>query len=185
MDEESQAKKVVAPGGEDDDDLGVLVYRESQLRKAEAAASAKNKETSTASTHHRHRTSTSTTKRSPVNHDGEKSLPHHNAKILRKGEKILRWRRIDPGKSWLKRNAESSICMNQVYRGGVCKRHGAKVKLCSSEGCSNQVIKGGVCINHGAKKKLCSSDGCTNQVIQGGVCVRHGANHNTHDESTA
>ena len=58
-------------GGEEDDDLGALIYREIQLRKAEAAAAAaEKKKTSTASTHHL----TSTRKRLPVEHD-DKPLP--------------------------------------------------------------------------------------------------------------
>ena len=63
-------------------------------------------------------------------------------------------------------------------------RHGAKVKLCSSEGCANQAQNGGVCISHGAKVKLCSRKGCTNQSVRKGVCWRHGA-YRTQDESTA
>jgi hypothetical protein len=66
-------------------------------------------------------------------------------------------------------------CTKFVQRGGLCKRHGATVKMCSSDGCTNQVIKGGVCIRHGAKRKICSHEGCKNGVIKGGVCVRHGA----------
>ena len=38
---------------------------------------------------------------------------------------------------------------------------------------------------HGAKKKLCSSEGCTNQAKRGGVCKRHGAYRNAQGESTA
>ena len=39
-------------------------------------------------------------------------------------------------------------------------KHGAKVKvkLCSIEGCTNQAKKGGVCMKHGAKAKICSSE---------------------------
>ena len=33
-------------------------------------------------------------------------------------------------------------------------------------------------MRHGAKVKLFSSEGCTNQVYSGGVCWRHGANRN-------
>ena len=54
------------------------------------------------------------------------------------------------------------LCTNEAKKEGVCKRHGAKVKV-----------------------KLCSSEGCTHEAIKGGVCKRHGAYHNTHDESTA
>ena len=48
-----------------------------------------------------------------------------------------------------------------VQKGGVCIRHGAKVKTCSTEGCTNQVVKGGVCVRHGAKVKIktCSQKG--------------------------
>jgi len=56
-------------------------------------------------------------------------------------------------------------------------KHGAKVKLCSSDGCTNISRKGGVCMRHGAKvtHKRCSAEGCTNQVQRGGVCKKHGA----------
>ena len=69
----------------------------------------------------------------------------------------------------------SKGCTNNVVKGGVCRRHGAKAKLCSSDGCTNQAYKGGVCTRHGAKKKRCSIEGCTKQAVLGGVCVRHGA----------
>ena len=56
--------------GEEVDDLGALIYREIQLRKAEAAAAvAEKKKTSTASTHRN-----STRKRLPFEHD-DKPLP--------------------------------------------------------------------------------------------------------------
>ena len=42
-----------------------------------------------------------------------------------------------------------------------------------------------MCCRHGAKVKLCSSEGCTNQAKQKGVCKRHGAYRNPRDESTA
>eukprot|EP00984_Skeletonema_dohrnii_P000300 scaffold96_cov77-Skeletonema_dohrnii-CCMP3373.AAC.5 len=59
-------------------------------------------------------------------------------------------------------------------------------KMCSAEGCSNQAKKGGVCIRHGAKVKVkrCSSEGCTNQAQNGGVCCRHGASRTPCDGST-
>mmetsp|Transcript_7549 Transcript_7549/g.11489 ORF Transcript_7549/g.11489 Transcript_7549/m.11489 type:complete len:103 (-) Transcript_7549:145-453(-) len=52
-------------------------------------------------------------------------------------------------------------------------------KRCSAEGCINQAVKGGVCVRHGAKLKLCSTVGCTNNALRGGVCWRHGAYRNT------
>jgi hypothetical protein len=66
-------------------------------------------------------------------------------------------------------------------------KHGAKLKhnRCSNEGCTNQAQKGGVCIRHGAKVKRCSSEGCMNNSLKGGVCRRHGAYRNPNDESTA
>jgi len=69
----------------------------------------------------------------------------------------------------------SEGCTNHAKVRGVCKRHGAKVKLCSIVGCTNQTRKGGVCHRHGAQVKLCSSEGCTNQAKKGGVCIKHGA----------
>jgi hypothetical protein len=51
----------------------------------------------------------------------------------------------------------------------VCRGHGAKVKLCSSQECTNIAVKGGVCVRHGAKVKRCSSKGCTNIALNGGV----------------
>ena len=36
--------------------------------------------------------------------------------------------------------------------------HGANAKRCSSEGFTNQAKKGGVCKRHGAKVKVCSKD---------------------------
>ena len=44
--------------------------------------------------------------------------------------------------------------------------NGVFIPLYSSEGYTNQVVKGGVCIRHGAKKKKktkCSSEGCRNR----------------------
>ena len=71
-------------------------------------------------------------------------------------------------------------CTKLARAGGVCVRHGSKLKQCSSEGCTNIVVKGGVCIRHGAKVKYsrCKSvDGCTNFAINGGVCIKHGAEY--------
>ena len=85
------------------------------------------------------------------------------------------------------KQCSSDGCTNQAQNGGLCIKHGAKwtKKRCSSDGCTNKAVKGGVCKRHGAKVKRCSSDGCTNQAKRGGVCWRHGANLNHNDESTA
>jgi len=49
---------------------------------------------------------------------------------------------------------------NQVRQGGVCIRHGAKVKRCSSEGCRNNAQTGGECKRHGARVNICISEVC-------------------------
>ena len=56
------------------------------------------------------------------------------------------------------------------------ERGARKRKYCNQEGCNNKVVKGGVCIKHGVRVKRCSQDGCGNHVVKGGVCVKHGAN---------
>ena len=76
----------------------------------------------------------------------------------------------------------SEGCTNQAQKGGVCVRHGAKHKRCSIDGCTKYPQKGGVCIRHGVR---CIIEGCTNGAVRGGVCIRHGAYRNTQDESTA
>jgi len=66
-------------------------------------------------------------------------------------------------------------CENRAVNGGVCQRHGAKVKRCKVEGCTNQVVKAGVCKRHGAVKQ-CNVEGCTDLSVKGGVCMTHRAN---------
>jgi hypothetical protein len=67
-------------------------------------------------------------------------------------------------------------CTNNARLRGVCHRHGGvTVEKCIHEGCTNGAVKGPVCIRHGAKVKRCSHEGCKNQVRRGGVCPRHGA----------
>ena len=127
----------------EEEDIGALIYRESQLRKAEAAvamAAASSRRTSTR----------------------KRSAANITATLVKKKYRY---------------ECTADGCTNKAHQGGVCKRHGAKVKikLCSMDGCTNRVVKGGVCIRHGAEVKLCNSDGCTNIAVKGGVCVRHGA----------
>eukprot|EP00984_Skeletonema_dohrnii_P023595 scaffold12683_cov144-Skeletonema_dohrnii-CCMP3373.AAC.6 len=69
-------------------------------------------------------------------------------------------------------------CTNKAQKGGICIKHGAKVKRCSVVECNNKAQKGGVCRRHGAKVKRCSSEGCTNRIQRRGVCRRHGAYSN-------
>ena len=101
--------KMVAPNDsrEDDDDVGALIYRESQLRKAEAeAVAAESKKTSSASTHHRTslgREHLSTTR--AKNH-----CIMYNAEVPRRGHERLHWRMIGPRRRW----PERSIDMNAL-----------------------------------------------------------------------
>ena len=44
-------------------------------------------------------------------------------------------------------------------------------RLCGHEGCSNQVVNGGVCMRHGAKVKRCSQEGCTS-IVSRVECVK-------------
>jgi len=72
-------------------------------------------------------------------------------------------------------------CTNQAKVGGVCTRHGAKVKRkerkkCSAEDCPNIAVRGGVCWRHGAKlsMKMCSVEHCPNYAQVRGLCRGHG-----------
>ncbi len=73
------------------------------------------------------------------------------------------------------------ICTNNVVQGGVCKRHGAKVKArkkCMHPTCTSNAVNGGVCIKHGAKvtRKKCTHPTCTHWARgEKGVCIKHGA----------
>ena len=141
-------------GGEEED-LGALIYRESQLRKAEAAEELTEKKV------------TQKQYKKKCSADGCSNIVVKGGVCIRHGAKVKR--------------CSSEGCTNQAQKGGVCMRHGAKVKLCSSEGCTNITKKGGVCMRHGAKVKRCISEGCTNIAKKGGVCWRHRAYRNTND----
>ena len=85
---EVKEEKALKDTGEDDDDVGALIYRESQLRKAEAAAvaaaAAQRKKISSDSTHHR----TSTRKRPSITSRRKESLsrPQRNSTSKRRLE---------------------------------------------------------------------------------------------------
>ncbi len=56
---------------------------------------------------------------------------------------------------------------NLAKQGEVYQRHGAKVKIRSSErALAYSVIKGGVCVKHGSKERRCSRDGYTNESVK-------------------
>ena len=90
-------------GGEGEDDVAVLIYRESQLRKAEAAAAAAaTKKTSSASTHHR----TSLGRERLPRTKAKNHCTVYYAKVLRNEEnESLQRRMICRGKRWPKRDA--------------------------------------------------------------------------------
>eukprot|EP00984_Skeletonema_dohrnii_P016364 scaffold7259_cov77-Skeletonema_dohrnii-CCMP3373.AAC.6 len=67
------------------------------------------------------------------------------------------------------RNAQINLRIAQEAQGKGSR------KLCSIEGCTNKACKGGLCMRHGAKVKVCSTGGYTNHAKNGGICSRHGA----------
>ena len=145
----------------EEEDYGALIYRESQLRKAEAAAAA-----SVAKDAKKKKNST-TDASSSTRRQGASTRAASAAVRTQRAVNIAR------GKERLKRKRELSTEDN-----GVAEKRAQRSKYryeCSADGCTNRVIKGGVCIQHGAKRRLCSSEGCTNQVRKGGVCIKHGA----------
>jgi lipopolysaccharide export LptBFGC system permease protein LptF len=88
---QSQAKKMVALASNDrgEDDLGVLmIYRESQLRKAEAATAAvtmsKRTSTASASTHHR-----TLTRKITADNGGENQRIINKEKMQKRGNESL------------------------------------------------------------------------------------------------
>jgi len=84
---------------------------------------------------------------------------------------------ILPIKKQVRRLCSVEGCTKQAKKGGICIKHGAKVRKCSHEGCTNNALKSGLCIRHGAKitRRTCKFQGCTNKVQCAGVCFRHGA----------
>ena len=107
----------------EDEDLAVLIYKSSKTAKARAAAAAAAKEErqmNASSTERR----TSTRKRSSTNQDNDASMDRPRKK------RTASWKYKARGKSI----CSADECTNIVISGGVCRRHGAKVKLCSSEG---------------------------------------------------
>ena len=157
MQSQSLTKKTGSPNDgdkDDEDDVGALIYREVQLRKAEAAAAAaESKKTSSASTRRR----TLTRKRSPVTNKVDTSSPSPKRKRASKRKR---------GSS-LGEDLSGKMVARKKYR-----------YECSADGCTNYAQKGGVCVRDGAKVKRCSSEECTNQAKKGGVCMKHGAKVN-------
>ena len=166
--------------GDEEEDYGALIYRESQLRKKEAAAAAaaaaksnkKKKDSSAASASTGRATTTSTraTSAAVTNKDvnitkGENESDKKRALPIEYQE-LAQKRAPHPWRRYKYCSADG--CTNIAQRGGVCIKHGATwtKKRCSREGCTNFAVKGGVCRRHGPKVK-------SNQSLRGGVCRRH------------
>eukprot|EP00984_Skeletonema_dohrnii_P014794 scaffold6288_cov131-Skeletonema_dohrnii-CCMP3373.AAC.3 len=170
---------VVAPKEGKEDDIGALIYRESQLRKKEAAAAKTSKKNSSASKHRGASTHKDTA--AAIRGDSSFATPESRQAAVKSKRHLPT--DVDEGKEAARKVARkrhryecsADGCTNYVVKGGVCIRHGAKRKQCSSAGCSNQAIIGGLCKKHGGERKPCSIDRCTNHVVRGGVCIRHGA----------
>jgi hypothetical protein len=118
--------------GEEDDDLAVLIYKSSKTAKARAAA--KEKEQVNAASCIRSRTP-STRKRSiTANQDNEASMDRSG-----KRSAVNRMQKFSED--------------NKKVGGRADWRNYAKI--CSyDDGCTNLAQKGGVCIKHGAKVKF-------------------------------
>ena len=143
-----------------DEELGAYIYRTSHTAKLlrEKAAAARNNELATNNTRSK--------RKSP--HEVEEntsvlSEPKHRVKRKRKIYICI-----------------NEGCTNQIVKGGVCWKHGARKKTCKNtckhNGCNKYVQKKGVCIRHGATltRYICSYEGCTNISVLRGVCMRHG-----------
>ena len=163
------------PTMNEEEELATLIYKTSKTAKARAAAAAKGKSRTNASSLVRR---TAARKRSFANQDdGASTGPPRKKRSVDNAAKV----RSEHGRNEAvkkKHGYECSAagCTTKARRkGGVCVRHGAKLKLCSSEGCTNQAKTGGVCRRHGAKRKQCGSEGCTNIALKSGLCTKHGA----------
>ncbi len=180
---------------DDEEDYGALIYRESQLRKAEAAAAAavaavardakKKKKGLTADVSSTRRHATSTRKTSRPAGVNEPSVTNSRSKVTSKRKRVdspthkeeQATKKVVRKKYTNRKICTADGCTNVAKKGGVCVKHGASwtKKLCNNEGCTNGAVEGGVCMKHGAKIKQCNSEGCTNYAQNGGVCIKHGA----------
>eukprot|EP00986_Skeletonema_menzelii_P005527 scaffold2043_cov149-Skeletonema_menzelii.AAC.13 len=153
----------------EEDDVGALIYREIQLRAEEGGGSSRSCQE----------------KESIICFEPSSNFNSEEIACYQPGKRESSSEKDQPRKKVTKKKYRDGCTAdgrtNDAKRGGVFRRHGAKVKrkLCSSEGCTNNAQRGGVCIRHGAKLKRCSSEGSTKKVQKGGMCKRHGACRNT------
>ena len=159
-----------------DEELGAYIYRTSRTAKLFREEVSRDNDNETSTNNYKSndiRTRKSKRKKPP---EGENvvSAVLSISKVVRKRYDNEECKNL--AQKGVKKQCSYEGCTNQVVNGGVCKRHGAKVKTCSHEGCTNYSKNGRVCIRHGAKKKHCKHEGCTKHARKGGVCKRHGAN---------
>ncbi len=107
--------------------------RGSVLRRAKAAAAAERKKTSTATASHQRR--------------------FEKVQVLNQDDNTL------AGRGHLRRERFKS-------ERKLGETEGRRRKICTTEGCTSRAERGGVCIRHGAKVKRCNREGCTNQVVK-------------------
>ena len=81
---------------------------------------------------------------------------------------------IRHGAPWTKKQCSVKECTRQAINGGVCRRHGAKLKLCDRDGCSKRAKLGGFCFDHSNVKRCTHYSGCCNEAKSFGLCARHG-----------
>ncbi|KAF0700094.1 Aste57867_9373 [Aphanomyces stellatus] len=69
----------------------------------------------------------------------------------------------------------SPHCHNQVYRGGLCVRHGARDAPCAIDDCHKKVRVNGLCGHHAATlpSTACVHPGCSSQARGASMCARH------------
>ncbi|KAK1743991.1 hypothetical protein QTG54_005588 [Skeletonema marinoi] len=138
-------------------DVGALIHREFQLRKAEAAAAAaaESKKTSTSKPYLNRPIIELKLKLGISVNDSQdnESMLVHNATLFRKGEnQNLYYEKIERGKRWPKCSADRCTNLPRI-RKEECVRSIGQVShenYATKKGAQNGAVKGGVCWRHGA-----------------------------------
>ncbi len=170
----------MAGASEQEDDIGALIWQESQRRKREAAAAA----TASASIKIRQpKQSSSSAKAIPNVSSKHKVRGVVNTSKKRKRQPDSEDERNKVSLKRITRSAARRTNRAQAVQVPIIEQSRKYTYECSAGGCTNNVQNGGVCIRHGARKlkrRLCSSKGCTSIAKKGGVCYRHGAKRSNH-----
>ena len=85
----------------------------------------------------------------------------------------------------LDRNTQKRLRAEHEHATDETARKNHHRKICSADGCTKCVQRGGVCFRHGAKVKRCSHEGCANQAQKRGLCIRHGAKVNRKNDAAS